>query len=83
MTTSRMEAFSDAVIAIIMTIMVLALRPPHDASLAGLRPLLPILASYVLSFIFLRIYWNNHHHLLHAARSERKGLTKTVLEVIL
>jgi len=68
MTTSRMEAFSDAVIAIIMTIMVLELRPPHAASLAGLRPLLPVLASYALSFIFLGIYWNNHHHLLHAAQ---------------
>src|SRR5215471_15659674 len=68
MTTSRMEAFSDAVIAIIMTIMVLELRPPHNASLAGLRPLLPVLGSYVLSFIFLGIYWNNHHHLLHAAQ---------------
>jgi uncharacterized membrane protein len=72
MTTARVEAFSDAVIAIIMTIMVLELRPPHDASLAGLRPLLPVLGSYVLSFIFLGIYWNNHHHLLHAAQ-EVKG----------
>jgi uncharacterized membrane protein len=68
MTTTRVEAFSDAVIAIIITIMVLELRPPHDASLAGLRPLLPVLGSYVLSFIFLGIYWNNHHHLLHAAQ---------------
>ena len=61
-----MEAFSDGVIAIIITIMVLELRPPHDNSLAGLRPLLPVLASYVMSFIYLGIYWNNHHHLLHA-----------------
>lgn len=53
MTTTRVEAFSDGVIAIIITIMVLELRPPHDASLAGLRPLLPVLGSYVLSFIFL------------------------------
>ena len=68
MTTARLEAFSDAVIAIIITIMVLELRPPHDASLAGLRPLLPVLGSYVLSFIFLGIYWSNHHHLLHAAQ---------------
>src|SRR5216684_7231400 len=72
MTTVRVEAFSDAVIAIIITIMVLELRPPHDASLAGLRPLLPVLGSYVLSFIFLGIYWSNHHHLLHAAQ-EVKG----------
>ena len=68
MTTARLEAFSDGVIAIIITIMVLELRPPHDTSLAGLRPLLPVLGSYVLSFIFLGIYWSNHHHLLHAAQ---------------
>src|ERR1044071_6051422 len=68
MTTNRMEAFSDGVIAIIITIMVLELRPPHDTSLTGLRPLVPVLGSYVLSFIFLGIYWSNHHHLLHAAR---------------
>ena len=66
MTTGRMEAFSDGVIAIIITIMVLELRPPHETSLAGLRPLLPVLGSYVMSFIYLGIYWNNHHHLLHA-----------------
>ena len=68
MTTSRVEAFSDGVIAIIITIMVLELRPPHDASIAGLRPLLPVLGSYVMSYVFIGIYWNNHHHLLHAAR---------------
>jgi uncharacterized membrane protein len=68
MTTARVEAFSDAVIAIIMTIMVLELRPPHDVSLAGLRPLLPVLGSYVLSYVFLGIYWSNHHHLLHVAQ---------------
>ena len=68
MTTARVEAFSDGVIAIIITIMVLELRPPHDASLAGLRPLAPVLGSYVLSYIFLGIYWSNHHHLLHAAQ---------------
>jgi uncharacterized membrane protein len=67
MTTGRTEAFSDAVVAIIMTIMVLELRPPHDTSLASLRPLLPVFGSYLLSFVFLGIYWNNHHHLLHAA----------------
>ena len=60
-----MEAFSDGVIAIIITIMVLELRPPHETSLEGLRPLLPVLGSYVMSFIYLGIYWNNHHHLLH------------------
>ena len=66
MTTSRMEAFSDGVIAIIITIMVLELRVLHDTSLAALRPLIPVFLSYVLSFVFLGIYWTNHHHLLHA-----------------
>ncbi|HEV2837097.1 MAG TPA: TMEM175 family protein [Pyrinomonadaceae bacterium] len=68
MTTGRVEAFSDGVIAIIITIMVLELRPPHDVSLAGLRPLLPVFGSYVMSYVFLGIYWSNHHHLLHAAQ---------------
>jgi len=66
MTTNRMEAFSDGVIAIIITIMVLELRVPREAGLTALRPLVPVLLSYVLSFIYLGIYWNNHHHLLHA-----------------
>jgi uncharacterized membrane protein len=61
----RLEAFSDAVLAIIMTIMVLELRPPHETELGALRPLLPVLFSYVLSFVFLGIYWNNHHHMLY------------------
>jgi uncharacterized membrane protein len=61
----RMEAFSDGVLAIIITIMVLELRPPHETELAALRPLLPVVFSYVLSFVFLGIYWNNHHHMLH------------------
>src|SRR3990167_9071245 len=68
MPTSRMEAFSDSVIAIIITIMVLELKPPHGAELAALRPLLPVLLSYVLSFLYLAIYWNNHHHLLRAIK---------------
>src|SRR5215207_7892678 len=62
----RMEAFSDGVLAIIITIMVLELRVPHGTELAALRPLVPVLLSYVLSFIYLGIYWNNHHHMLHA-----------------
>src|SRR5262245_50085909 len=66
MGTGRMEAFSDGVIAIIITIMVLELKVPHGADLAALRGLLPLLASYVLSFVYVAIYWNNHHHLLHA-----------------
>jgi len=65
MTSGRLEAFSDAVIAIIITIMVLELQPPHGVDLDALRPLLPVFLSYVLSFIFLGIYWNNHHHMLH------------------
>ena len=68
MSTGRMEAFSDGVIAIIITIMVLELRAPHDTSLAGLRPLIPVFASYVMSFIYIGIYWNNHHHLLHVTQ---------------
>src|SRR5215213_9462114 len=62
----RMEAFSDGVLAIIITIMVLELRVPHETELDALRPLVPVLLSYVLSFIYLGIYWNNHHHMLHA-----------------
>ncbi|MBB3117460.1 TMEM175 family protein [Pseudoduganella violacea] len=64
---SRLEAFSDGVIAIIITIMVLELKVPHGTSWETLGPLLPIFLSYVLSFIYVGIYWNNHHHLLHAA----------------
>jgi uncharacterized membrane protein len=66
MTRNRMEAFSDGVIAIIITIMVLELRVPEGADLTTLRPLVPVFLSYIFSFIFLGIYWNNHHHLLHA-----------------
>ncbi|MEH1848000.1 MAG: TMEM175 family protein [Nostoc sp.] len=68
MVKGRLEAFSDGVIAIIITIMVLEIKVPHGFNLAALRPLIPIFFSYVLSFIFLGIYWNNHHHLLQAVR---------------
>ena len=68
MNTARLEAFTDGVIAIIITIMVLELHVPHDGSLAGLRSVLPTFLSYVMSFIFIGIYWNNHHHLLHATQ---------------
>jgi uncharacterized membrane protein len=68
MGTGRLEAFSDGVLAIIITIMVLELRAPHGTDLAALRPLLPVLLSYVLSFVYLAIYWNNHHHMLHVTR---------------
>src|SRR5689334_5238132 len=65
---ARLEAFSDGVIAIIITIMVLELRVPHGADLAALRPLVPVFLSYVLSFVYVGIYWANHHHFLHAAQ---------------
>lgn len=65
---NRMEAFSDGVLAIIITIMVLEMKVPHGTELSTLRPLLPVFLSYILSFAYLGIYWNNHHHLLHAAR---------------
>ncbi len=65
MTRNRLEAFSDGVIAILITIMVLELRPPGGTALADLVPLAPRFLSYLLSFVFLAIYWNNHHHLLH------------------
>ena len=68
MDKGRLEAFSDGVIAILITIMVLELKVPHGTDLAALRPLLPVLLSYLLSFVYLAIYWNNHHHLLHAAK---------------
>ena len=67
MSKSRLEAFSDGVMAILITIMVLELRAPHGTDAAALRPLAPVFAAYMLSFVFLGIYWNNHHHLLHAA----------------
>ena len=63
MTTSRLEAFSDAVIAIVITIMVLELRIPHEPDLRAIRPLVPVFLAYVLSFVNLGIYWNNHHHM--------------------
>jgi TMEM175 potassium channel family protein len=65
MTKARLEAFSDGVIAILITIMVLELKVPHGAGLDELRPVLPVLGTYVMSFVFLGIYWANHHHLLH------------------
>ncbi|MBD1872534.1 DUF1211 domain-containing protein [Nodosilinea sp. FACHB-131] len=64
----RVEAFSDGVLAIIITIMVLELKIPHEAELTALQPLIPVFLSYVLSFVYIGIYWNNHHHLLQAVR---------------
>jgi uncharacterized membrane protein len=63
---SRLEAFSDGVFAVIITIMVLELKAPHGADWAALQPLLPAFLTYVLSFVFVAIYWNNHHHMMHA-----------------
>ena len=74
MRTNRLEAFSDGVMAIIITIMVLELKVPHGATLAALKPLLPVLSSYVLSFVYIGIYWNNHHHLFHAATRVSGGM---------
>lgn len=65
MTKGRLEAFSDGVIAILITIMVLELKIPHEATSEALRPLIPVFLTYVLSYVFLGIYWNNHHHMLH------------------
>jgi uncharacterized membrane protein len=67
MTKGRLEAFSDGVLAIIITIMVLEMKVPHDDTLESLKPLLPVFFSYVLSFVYIGIYWNNHHHMMHAA----------------
>ena len=74
MNKGRLEAFSDGVIAIIITIMVLEMKVPHGTDLAALRPLLPVFLSYVLSYVNVGIYWNNHHHLLHAARHVSGGV---------
>jgi uncharacterized membrane protein len=74
MSTGRLEAFSDGVIAIIITIMVLELKVPHGDRLQELRPLAPVFLSYVLSFVYVGIYWNNHHHMLHACSSVTGGM---------
>jgi uncharacterized membrane protein len=68
MKKNRLEAFSDGVLAIIITIMVLELKVPHSAGIEALAQLFPVFLSYVLSFVYLGIYWNNHHHMLHASR---------------
>jgi len=68
MSKNRLEAFSDGVLAIIITIMVLEWKVPHGTSLGAFRPIVPVFLSYVLSFFYIGIYWNNHHHLLHAAQ---------------
>jgi len=73
MKKGRMEAFSDGVVAILITIMVLELKPPLSSDLASLRTLIPVFLSYVLSFVFIGIYWNNHHHLLQAVEQINGG----------
>jgi uncharacterized membrane protein len=73
MTKSRLEAFSDGVLAVIITIMVLELKVPHGTDTSALAPLLPIFLSYVLSFVFVAIYWNNHHHMFHAVHHVTGG----------
>jgi uncharacterized membrane protein len=70
----RLEAFSDGVMAIIITIMVLEMKVPHGATFAELAPLLPVFLSYVLSFVYVGIYWNNHHHMLHACSKVTAGI---------
>ncbi len=74
MSKNRLEAFSDGVLAIIITIMVLELKVPEGSDFASLRPVIPILLSYILSFIYLGIYWNNHHHMLHTVRYVTGGI---------
>jgi len=74
MKKGRLEAFSDGVLAIIITIMVLELKVPHGADLVSLKPLIPVFISYILSFIYIGIYWNNHHHLLHTVTNVSGGV---------
>jgi len=74
MNKNRLEAFSDGVVAIIITIMVLELKAPHGVTLDALKPLLPSFLSYLLSYIYVGIYWNNHHHLLHTVKQVSGGI---------
>src|SRR6266508_713812 len=74
MNKNRLEAFSDGVLAIIITIMVLELKVPHGADAAALQPLTPVFSSYLLSFIYVGIYWNNHHHLFKSAKHVSGGI---------
>lgn len=82
MSKGRLEAFSDAVIAIIMTIMVLEMKVPHGTTLESLQPLLPVFLSYVLSFTNIGIYWNNHHHMLHAAKQVNGSVLWTNIHLL-
>ena len=82
MPKSRLEAFSDGVIAVIITIMVLEMKVPHGTDLAALVPLWPVFLAYVLSFIYVGIYWNNHHHLLHAVQRVNGSILWANLHVL-
>jgi len=82
MEKNRLEAFSDGVIAIIITIMVLELKLPHGGGLESLKPLIPSFCSYVLSYLYVGIYWNNHHHLLHTVRRVSAGILWSNLHLL-
>lgn len=82
MDKDRMAAFSDGVLAVIITIMVLEMKPPHGTSLAAMRPVLPIFLSYVVSFVYVGIYWSNHHHLLHVAEHVNGTILWTNLHLL-
>jgi uncharacterized membrane protein len=82
MTRGRLEAFSDGVIAIIITIMVLEMKVPHGSGLIDLAPLLPVFLSYVVSFVYVGIYWNNHHHMLHACTAVTGSILWTNLHLL-
>ena len=82
MTTTRLEAFSDGVLAIIITIMVLEIKVPHDANWKALFALAPVFNSYVLSFIYIGIYWGNHHHLLHTVKNINSAILLSNLHLL-
>jgi len=82
MNKTRLEAFSDGVLAIIITIMVLEMKVPHGENLAALQPVLPVFLSYVLSFLYIAIYWNNHHHMLHTAHRVSAGVLWSNLHLL-
>ena len=74
MNKNRLEAFSDGVLAIIITIMVLEMKIPHGSEFSSLQPVIPVFLSYILSFVYLGIYWNNHHHMLHTVKHVTGGI---------
>jgi uncharacterized membrane protein len=82
MTKNRLEAFTDGVLAIIITIMVLELKAPHGTSWESVKPLLPVLLSYVMSFLFVGVYWGNHHHLFHLVKHFSSGIMLANLNLL-